>query len=344
MNKLEQYLDQVCRSIGGPRALRQHVRQELREHLLDAVAQHRAEGLAEDAALARALEEFGRPEEVRSELEATHGQRLIAVLIDRAMQWKELTMKAKWFWATGAYLSLALLIALEALFLSFLVVLIIPKFQKLMRDGIIDPAILDEQGVMWMPRFLNGLSEVGDHYTTFILIGAAAAWGLFEWRVRSENKPFMRLSALGTVAVGLLGVVILTTGSLLITTSLGVPTMGQISRMFALEQVVVVDTSVNTIEQALEKKEWDAMQSPADRASIALKRLTLRPVVTTLAIGNSPPSEAAALAAHLHTARESFAEVQQAIRDKNAARLEAALETFHKSFGPVHDAAEKRMR
>ena len=31
MNKLEQYLDQVCRSIGGPRALREHVRQELRE-------------------------------------------------------------------------------------------------------------------------------------------------------------------------------------------------------------------------------------------------------------------------------------------------------------------------
>ncbi len=35
MDKLEKYLDQVCRSIGGPRSLRQHVRQELREHLHD---------------------------------------------------------------------------------------------------------------------------------------------------------------------------------------------------------------------------------------------------------------------------------------------------------------------
>jgi hypothetical protein len=344
MDKLEQYLDQVCRSIGGPRSMRHHVRQELREHLLDAVAQHRATGLAEDTALAKALEEFGRPEEVRSELEATHGQRLIAVLIDRAMQWKEMTMKAKWLWSTGAYLSLVLLIALEALFLSFVVIFIIPKFQKLMRDGIIDPAIIDEQGIMWMPRFLNGLSHVGDRYTTFIMIGAAAAWGMFEWRVRSENKPFMRVLALGTVAVGLLGVVIMTTGSLLISACMGVPAMGQISRMFALDQIVVVDTSVGTIEQALAKKEWDAMQQPADRASRALARLTLRPVVAALPMGNGPPSEAAVLEAQLHGACERFAEVQQAIRDKDAPRLETALGAFHKSFGPVREAAEKRIR
>ena len=42
MEKIEQYHDQVCRCIGGPWSLRQHERQELREHLLDAVAQHRA--------------------------------------------------------------------------------------------------------------------------------------------------------------------------------------------------------------------------------------------------------------------------------------------------------------
>ena len=39
MDQLERYLDQVCRGIGGPRSLRQHIRQELREHLLDAAAE-----------------------------------------------------------------------------------------------------------------------------------------------------------------------------------------------------------------------------------------------------------------------------------------------------------------
>ena len=102
MDKLEQYLDQVCRSVGGPRALRQHIRQELREHLQDAVAGHKAAGLTEEAALDRALEEFGRPEDVRSDLEAAHGQRMLAVVIDRAMHWKEMTMRAKWLWTTWA--------------------------------------------------------------------------------------------------------------------------------------------------------------------------------------------------------------------------------------------------
>lgn len=99
MDKLEQYLDQVCRGIGGPVEMRRHVRQELREHLLDAVAQHKAAGLADEAALDKALAEFGQPEEVRSELEAAHGQRMTWI-IDKAMQWKEMTMKAKWLWTT----------------------------------------------------------------------------------------------------------------------------------------------------------------------------------------------------------------------------------------------------
>src|SRR5262249_16941514 len=156
MDKLERSLDQVCRSIGGPKALRQHVRQELREHLLDAVAQHKAAGMPEQEALERALQEFGKPEQVRSELEATHGHRMMAVVIDRAMQWKEMTMRAKWLWTSWAYLAVVLLIALELLSIMFNVVYLIPKFQKLRRDGIIDPAIDEEQGIAWMARFLKG--------------------------------------------------------------------------------------------------------------------------------------------------------------------------------------------
>src|SRR5207247_7675831 len=61
-------------------------------------------GMAEPEAVAKALEEFGQPQEVRSELEATHGQRMMAVVLEKAMQWKERTMRAKWLWATWAYL------------------------------------------------------------------------------------------------------------------------------------------------------------------------------------------------------------------------------------------------
>ena len=90
----------------------------------------------------RALEEFGKPEEVRSELEATHGHRMLAVVIDKAMQWKEMTMRAKWLWTTWAYLGLVAVIALEVLFITFMVMFIVPKFQKLMQrrhDRLRDP-------------------------------------------------------------------------------------------------------------------------------------------------------------------------------------------------------------
>ena len=41
-------------------------------------------GLTDEEAVTKAMEEFGRPEDLRPELEATHGHRILAVLIDRA--------------------------------------------------------------------------------------------------------------------------------------------------------------------------------------------------------------------------------------------------------------------
>src|SRR5882724_659978 len=117
MEKLERYLDQVCRSLGGPKSLRQHLRQELREHLLDAAAQHQASGLDEAAALERALDDFGGPDELKSGLEATYGHRLLPVVIDKAMQWKERTMRAKWLWTTWAHIAVIGVVVLDLLFI-----------------------------------------------------------------------------------------------------------------------------------------------------------------------------------------------------------------------------------
>ena len=229
MDKLEQYLDQVCRCLGGPRAMRRHVRQELREHLLDAAAEHRAAGMTKEAALAKALEEFGRPAEVRSELEATHGQRVTAVVIEKAIEWKEMTMKATWLWTTWAHLALAIVIALEIAWIGFAVVFLIPKFQKLLADGFINATLIQQSDVSGMPGFLNRISDVTGHYTTWMVLLAAVAWGVFEWRVRSENKSFMRLSALGTAAVALMGLAVMIAASLIIPYMLSAPAMPRVA-------------------------------------------------------------------------------------------------------------------
>lgn len=341
MNKLEQYLDQVCRCIGGPRSMRQHVRQELREHLLDAIAEHQAAGLAEEAALDKALEEFGRPEEVRTELEATHGQRLLPILIDKAMQWKESTMRAKWLWTTWAHLALAIVIVLDVMFITFVVIFIIPKFQRLVQDGMISATELGYYGLAWMADFLNGLAYIGGNYTTFIVFFAAIAWGAFEWRARNENKTIMRLSALGTTAAGLTILVGLATASLVIPFTLAMPAMGIVAKPWAVEQVGIIDTSVTAMERAAGKGDWKTIEQHATDAYNACARLIcVGPAITSLAVAQHP-TEAAELRTHANRAMGQLSEVYAAIRETNSNKLSKALERFHSLFGPLRDAAQR---
>ena len=65
--------------------------------------------------------------------------------------------------------------------------------------------------------FVPAWPRVGWRTTWRCCPGGGRAWGLFEWRVRSENKPFMRLSALGTAALGLtVGLVVVATAVMVV--------------------------------------------------------------------------------------------------------------------------------
>jgi hypothetical protein len=350
MEKLEKYLDQICRSIGGPVEMREHVRQELREHLLDAIAQHKAAGMHEGEALEKALVEFGKPEEVRSELEETHGQRMIWI-IDKTLQWKERTMKAKWLWVSWAYLGLAFIILLQALFITFNVIFIIPKFKKLMMDGVIDPTILDDAGARWMVNYLDDLSHVfGDHTLLWIVV-PAVLWGLFEWRIKSENKPFMRLSALGMAAVALTVVVMLMAGSLVITFCLGVPAMARMARPYAIEQVREVDSHLKGFDAMAKsgkfKNEWDnrgfreELRVEMLAASTAMHRLASGPALASLTQrGDSQTVNE--LRTHLKTAQDSVLEAQKGLAAQDRKQFERELDNIRRSFAPIQLAVEKR--
>jgi hypothetical protein len=343
MDKLEQYIEQVCKSIGGPFDLRQHVRQELREHLLDAVAQHKAAGLAEADAVAKALDEFGKPEEVRSELESAYGQRTMWI-IDKALQWKEMTMRAKWLWTTWAYLALVAVIALEVTFLWFMGVFIVPRFNSLLRLGMIDAEMLQEQAASaWMPGFLNDLNAVGGGYALWWILLAIVLIGLFEWRVKSENKTFMRLSGLGTIAVGLMIAVTLTGVALIIPPCLAMPAIGIMTRPWAVEQVAVVDKSLNALDEAHAKKNFAEMRKPMKDASDALSRLSSGPAVFSLTNWNVPPTFDQ-LRENLTAAQSDFRAVELAFREENPDKLKPAFEKFRRSFEPVSEVAKRPAR
>ncbi len=336
MDKLEQYLDQVCGGIGGPRSLRQHIRQELREHLRDAAAEHKAAGLSEAEALDRALADFGGPELVRSELEATHGRRLLPVVIDKAMQGQEKTMRAKWLWATWAYLAVAGVIAMDLLFIAFAVRTQLPKLHLLTASGWLQYD--DIPAVAWLVSFLHRVESAWEHLSLWILI-AATAWGIFEWRVRSENKPMMRLAAWGSVAVALTLVVIIAASALVIPFVVGIPHSSH-ARPFAVDPIKSVETSIAALEQANVKNDWAAMQTQADTASQALNRLGFAPTLHALHAPNGPLTFEE-LWERQYSTKESLQEVQTAIHDKDADRLKTALEKFHKSFAPLQASANR---
>jgi hypothetical protein len=191
---------------------------------------------------------------------------------------------------------------------------------------------------MWMPAFLEGLSVVGGRYALWWILLPALAWGLFEWCVTSENKPFMRLSALGTAAVGLIVVVALTAGSLVIPYQMGMPALARVARPFTLDLTAKIDTAVTALEQALATKNWEAMLEQVDRASDATGQLTAVSYALTGRQGQHGVDE---LRERLKSASECLREAQQAIQEKDGGRLEAALRKFHEVYGPVRETATK---
>jgi hypothetical protein len=336
MDKLEQYLDQVCRGIAGPRSLRQHIRQELREHLLDAVAGHKAAGLSEDHAIERALEDFGGPEQVRAELEATHGHRLLGVVIDKAMQWKELTMKSKWLWTTWAHLMLLGVIAAEIVLLAGIVVFIVPKQMYFYQEGLIGSDIQGVHGIlMWGISFVAGLGGCANNWIWFAG-PVALAWGLFEWRVRSEHKPFMRLSAMGTLALGLMAVVGLTAAALLLPLML---TLQEVQRRIPEPavnlQAGTVDDSLKAMEQALAKNDWDGVYQHAVHARSAMDRLGWMGAAAPVLVAAKDQPRVDEVRKQLKLSREYLHQASVAAMNKDAAGMKAAMEKFQAAYAPV---------
>lgn len=252
-------------------------------------------------------------------------------------------MKAKWLWMTWAHLSLVGVIALEAFFIWFLVVMILPKFEKLQQDGYIDPQVHVEAEMAWVPEFLDGVKKSTGQYGAFWLLAAAAAWGLFEWCVRSEHKAFIRLSALGTAALALLVVVVLTAGILVVSFCLGMPAMGPIARPFALEQVATLDTSMSVLDQALAEKDWKAMEEQAEKAAGALNRLSVGPALTSVTIWNEKPG-VNKLRAHVQAAQENLRNARQAVTAKDAERVATEMAKLRKNWEPVREAVKRPPR
>jgi hypothetical protein len=335
MDKLEQYVEQVCRRIGGPRSLRQHLREELHEHLREAAAEHQAAGMSEIEAIDRALTDFGGPDQVRRELEETHGHRLLPVVIDQAMQWKEITMRARWLWTTWAYVAAIGVILVDLLFMGFTKVYELPKLEKFYADGWIAANDLNGPSLHWMYTFLERIRNVWDQAIWWLPL-AIAGWGVFEWRVRSENKPFMRLAGLGTAAVSLSVIMALTGLVMPLMFMVGLPQTFKLPQRVAAARLHEIDSVIVAMEESRAKKDWAGVEQNATRARSLIESLSY--VAPAIMI---PPSESRQdeLRTQITLADANLGEAIAAGAARDAERLESAIQRFQRAYGSIRAAA-----
>ncbi len=196
-NEIERFLDQACCGVGGSPELRRHLREELREHLTEEIERNVAGGLNREEAVHRAIEEFGDPVILRDGLQAVHGRRLMTLLIEKSMAWRETTMKTGWKWSFVAQATLLLTVIAEVFFAAAAVVYVLPGLSRWHRD-LGTPTIAGLPTIEWLAHAMYM-----DWLWIPCLLLVLAGWGLFEWKCRGENKLVLRLAGLSMVSLAM---------------------------------------------------------------------------------------------------------------------------------------------
>jgi hypothetical protein len=269
MNEMERFLDQVCCGVAGSPELRRHLRKELREHLTEEIESNVAAGLSREEAVDKAITECGDPVMIRDGLQAVHGRRLMSLLIEKSMNWRETTMKTGWKWGFVAQVTLALTITVELFFVAVAVVYVLPGIFGWHSD-LATPTFAYLDTIKWLAGWL---------YMQFLwipcLLLLLAGWGLFEWKYRSENKSIIRLASLSVSSVVMLVVLAIVWVPMAIDLSMlpgqvydlqANPTPQQAERI-VLPGIAEADAAFQELRAAIERDDWPAVNLAARQLS-----------------------------------------------------------------------------
>lgn len=250
----------------------------------------------------------------------------------------EAPITSHWIYKGWIYLTLALAIAINLFWLNFAALFLIPKFQKLAYDGVIDLVYVNSDGLGWMPALLEWVYFFAARKVGWVLFALVVLAGLFEWRVKRPSKPFLRISVLATVALVLSIVSILVGVSLALPQLLSGPVTSRMAVTFARVQVFELEVSIDGMEKALARKDWEALQTSAADATQTLMNLEkLRPAVPGLW---SPESRSVEDMRRLvQQASAAMTGIRQAITENDANEVERGLKIVRDSHLPLREAA-----
>jgi hypothetical protein len=210
---------------------------------------------------------------------------------------------------------------------------------KLRNDGWLRFDEMTEAAAERMFSILHGVEWAWQHLLWWLVL-LATGLGLFEWRVRSDNKSFMRLSILCTLALGLMVVIALMSASLSLPFMVGMPSLVQMSVPSALQQTSAIDSSVGALDKMVAKKDWPLITSNSQQTAEGLDRLE-KVMKSIREVSKNKQPKVDEVLAQIESSKVALLEAQQAARNKNARELEAAMKKFHQSYDPVREWATK---
>ncbi len=346
MKEIDKFLKRACRSLRVAPSLKSHIREELREHLLESMESHVKEGLSQEEAVRLAIKEFGSPDIVGDELSSIHSQDLFSFVLDRAMSWREKTMKTGWKWDFVALAAMALVIGLEVLMSWVCVVFVFPKvaytFDSL---GLSFPAIFAP-----IPKIFRFLS----HYGFVPLCVILGGWILFEVKYRKESKPNIRLAASAVICAGMtLLFVTVCFGTLIPATMLApgaamVPsyTSGLRSASMVSLKLTEADIILSRLSDACEKRDWNAARTSARDLRIIFQafEVTSYRDVTTITGRVTSPEESEEIRQLLRTLHQQSYVVLKGVRSKEFSAIPARVTELEKSYVQFKEMLGKQGR
>lgn len=317
MKDIDRYLDQACRCVSGPIALRQHLREELKEHLKEAIEELVATGMSQDEATRKAIEGLGEPEMIREGLQSVYGQSVTSLFVDKAMEWKERTMKAEWKWNFAAQSGLVLIIGLTVFFIESAFLFIVP----------VVVAIHHAYDVT-LPGYLIRLIEVAGliHRTIWIWpIVLAGGMALFEWKCRSENKALIR------TAIGVGASLVTVSLAFWVATAIVIPLV-QVGRMaidqqnesFVTAEIIAAHDSYEQLTEAMEEENWPAADEAATEVRDAYRFLRDMGTATVLLAGDGQRGSISEIRRLTAEIADLSDDVHDSIRDNKEPSLTSA--------------------
>jgi hypothetical protein len=288
MNEIEEFVGRLCRSLHVENALKEHIREELREHLSEAIECHVREGLPHEEAVRRAIEEFGSAEMIGHELNSIHRGSLLSFLMQKAVSWREQTMKTEWKWNFVALTALVLTMTIQVLLAFACVVFVFPMVAYAFD--------LREWQLPAISKASFTMARAVDSYW-FVTLLVPAGWIAFEVLYKKEAKPNIRLAAFALACVAATVFFAVTSVGALVpavhalapratltpSSALGIRSAAVLKRKLAEADALVLELSA-----ACDKSQWDLVRDDAHDTYIICQSLTFTGAANLMKIVGKP--------------------------------------------------------